>query len=46
MKLKTLSLRLELVLIGMALCGLVVYGCFFPWLGRCIVLTEIGRAHV
>lgn len=45
MKLKTLSLRLELVLIGMALCGLVVYGCFFPWLGRCIVLNAPEFAY-
>lgn len=37
MKLKTLSLRLKLVLIGMALCGFVVYGWFFPQFGRSVV---------
>lgn len=37
MKLKTLSIRLKVVLVSVALCGLVVYGWFFPQLGRSIV---------
>ncbi len=36
MKLKTLSIRLKLVLAGMAGCGLVVYGWIIPMLGQAV----------
>lgn len=37
MKLKTLSRWLKGILIGMALCGLAVYGCIFPMLGKEVI---------
>lgn len=40
MNLKSLSVRLKIVLIGIALCGLAAYGGVFPVLGRCIVLEN------
>ena len=42
MKGKIMARRLNMVLIGLILCGVLVYGVFLPWWGRQMAIMEKG----